>query len=355
MNNINVGIIGCGYWGPNLIRNFVELPDANVVAVADLRQERLDHIKGRYPHITVTRNYRDFFEMPIDAVAIATPPATHFAIARDCLVHNLHILIEKPITLNHDDAQELIDLAEARGLTTIVGHTFLYNPAVQVLKELIDSGELGQVYYIDAVRVNLGLYQSDLNVLWDLAPHDISILCYLLDGVPTSVAAQGTASIFHGKHDVAYLSLRFPDNVLAHVHVSWLDPCKVRRITVVGSHKMVVYDDVEPMEKIRIYDKSVEPPAYTDTYAEFHCSYHYGDVVIPNIRFTEPLRLECQEFLNCISDRTTGHSCGRFGLEVVRVLEAAERSLQNGGVQETIWFEDGVRLAHDGTGQREVA
>jgi predicted dehydrogenase len=278
--------------------------------------------------------------MPIDAVAIATPPATHFRIARDCLLHNLHVLIEKPMTLSCRDAEELIELAESKELTIIVGHTFIYNPAVRVLKEIVDSGELGRIYYIDAMRVNLGLYQSDLNVLWDLAPHDISILCYLLGDIPQSVSAQGTANIFKDKHDLVYLSLRFADNILAHVHVSWLDPCKVRRITVVGSQKMVVYDDVEPLEKLRIYDKGVEaPPLYTDNFGDFQCSYRYGDVVIPNIRFTEPLRMECQEFIDCINNHSPTKSCGRFGLNVVRVLETAERSLENGGVQEKILFE----------------
>lgn len=349
MNSINVGVIGCGYWGPNLIRNFVDLPDANLLAVADLRQERLDHIKCRYPHIAVTKNYRDFFEMPIEAVAIATPPATHFAIARDCLLHNMHLLVEKPLTLGCLDAQELIALAEARKRTMIVGHTFIYNPAVMALKEIIDSGELGDIYYIDATRVNLGLFQSDLNVLWDLAPHDISILCYLLDDRPVSVSAQGSANIFKDKHDLVYINLRFPGNVLAHVHVSWLDPCKVRRITVVGKRKMVVYDDVESLEKLRIYDKGVEAPAYTDTFGDFQCSYRYGDVVIPNIRFTEPLHIECQEFLDCINNHSPGESCGRFGLEVVRILETAERSLENGGVHEKLAFEDSPWLVPAGT------
>jgi predicted dehydrogenase len=278
--------------------------------------------------------------MPLDAVAVATPPATHFRIARDCLLHNLHVLIEKPMTISCRDAEDLIELAETEGLTIIVGHTFVYNAAVRALKEIIDSGELGQVYYVNAVRVNLGLFQSNLNVLWDLAPHDISILCYILDDVPVSVSAQGTANIFKDKHDLAYLSLLFPDNILAHVHVSWLDPCKVRRITVVGSRKMVVYDDVDPLEKIRIFDKGVEAPAYTDSFGDFQCNYRYGDVVIPNIRFTEPLQVECQEFLDCIANSTRTQSCGRFGLKVVRILEMAERSMLNGGIEEMISLED---------------
>jgi len=339
MDPINVGVIGCGYWGPNLIRNFVELPTSDVLAVADLRKDRLAHIKSRYPKIKITKDYRDLFAMPLDAIAVATPPVTHFRIARDCLQRDLHVLVEKPLTLNSRDAEELIEVAETRGLTLMVGHTFEYNPAVRALREIIESGELGQVYYVDAVRVNLGLFQRDLNVLWDLAPHDVSILLYLLGRDPIFVSAQGAAYIFEGKHDIAYLHLEFPDNILAHIRMSWLDPCKVRRITVVGTQKMVVYDDVETLEKIKIYDKGVEAPQYTNTFGEFQCSYRYGDVVIPNIGFAEPLRTECQHFLECIANHTEPQSSGRIGLKVVKVLEMAERSLQNGGVQEMIFLE----------------
>ncbi len=341
MSRIKVGIIGCGYWGPNLIRNFVEIPTSDVLAVADLREERLSHIKTCYPQVMVTEDYRDLFTLGLDAAVVATPPATHFSLARDCLRRGLHVLVEKPLTLNSRRAEELIELAEAQGLILMAGHTFEYNSAVRALKRIIDSGELGQIYYVDAVRVNLGLFQPDLNVLWDLAPHDISILLYILGHAPIAASAQGLACVFDGIHDIVYLNLVFPGDVLAHLHVSWLDPCKVRRITVVGSKKMVVYDDVEPLEKIKIYDKGVEAPPYTNTFGEFQCSYRYGDVVIPNIRFVEPLRLECQHFLECVANYTKPQSCGRVGLKVVKVLEMAERSLQNGGGQETIFFEDG--------------
>jgi predicted dehydrogenase len=333
MNRVNVGVIGCGYWGPNLIRNFVEIPTSKVHAVADLSEDRLAHIKYRYPHIKVTKNYQDLFEMGLDALAVATPPVTHFSIALDCLQHNLHVLVEKPFTLNSVDAEELINTAQERDLTLMVGHTFEYNPAVQTLRELITSGEIGEVYYIDTVRVNLGLFQSDLNVIWDLAPHDISILLYILGHAPTSVSAHGEAYIFEDKHDIAYLHLEFPNNILAHVQISWLDPCKVRRITIVGSRKMVVYDDVETLEKIKIYDKGVEIPKYTDTYGEFQCSYRYGDVVIPNIHFAEPLRKECQHFLECVLNHSEPQSSGSTGLKVIKVLEMAERSLNNGGTK----------------------
>jgi len=341
MQPVRVGVIGCGYWGPNLIRNFVEMPEAQLVAVADLRSDRLAHIVACYPGVQVTDNFRDFFSMSLDAVVVATPPPTHFRIARECLEQGLSVLTEKPLTLDSRDAMELIEIADSRNLTLMVGHTFLYNAAVRVLKELIDSGELGQIHYIDAVRVSLGLFQPKVNVIWDLAPHDISILLYLLDSNPVLISAQGTECIFKGKPDIAYLNLNFADSTLAHVRISWLDPCKVRRITVVGSEKMVVYDDLENLEKIKIYDKGVEALPYTDTYADFHCGYRYGNVVSPNIRFQEPLRVECQHFVECIVNNTRPRSCGQNGLKVVQVLEAAERSLYYGGVPQAIsWDRD---------------
>jgi predicted dehydrogenase len=336
MSKVKIGVIGSGYWGPNLIRNFVELPDAEVVVVADLSDDRLGYVRSRYPRIKTTRNYRDFFKLPLDAVVVATPPATHYPIALECLQHGLHVLVEKPLTLDSWHAGKLIEVATAQDLMLMVGHTFEYNPAVRALKEMIESGELGDVYYIDMVRVNLGLFQADLNVLWDLAPHDISMLLYLLGENPISVNASGSASIFNGKHDTAHVHLLFPDEVQAHVHVSWLHPSKVRRVTVVGSKKMVVYDDVETLEKIKIYDKGVNAPPYTDSYGEFQCSYRYGNVVIPNIAFAEPLRLECQHFLDSIRNHTEPQSDGWAGWRVVKVLEVADRSLQNGSYPEKV-------------------
>ncbi len=340
MNQVNVGVIGAGYWGPNLLRNFTELANARVVALADLSDERLTHMKSRYPEVEMIKDYRDFFQMGVEAVVIATPPTSHFDIARDCLEHGLHVLVEKPLTLNSRDAQTLVDIADAHGLTLMVGHTFEYNAAVRALKEIIDSGELGQVYYINAVRLNLGLFQRKLNVLWDLAPHDISIMLYLLGQDPLTISAQGATCIFKDLHDVAYMHLAFPNNVVGHIHTSWLDPNKVRKITVVGSKKMAVYDDVEPLEKIKIYDKGVDAPPYTDTYGDFQLSYRYGDVVIPHIRFTEPLRLECQHYLECILEGKRPLSDGRDGLKVVRILEAAEQSLNNGGVQVAFAYQE---------------
>lgn len=339
MSQIKVGIIGSGYWGPNMIRNFAEIPSSQMVAVADLREDRLQSVKSRYPEIAVTQNYRDLFEMGLDAVVVATPPASHYTLARECLEQGLHVLVEKPLTLKSSHAEDLTRLADEKGLTLMVGHTFEYNAAVQALKGLIDSGELGDIYYINAVRVNLGLFNRSLNVLWDLAPHDISIVLYLLGHHNLTVSTQGSACVFDNVHDIAYLNMKFPNDVLAHVHVSWLDPCKIRRITVVGSKKMVVYDDIESLEKIKLYDKGVEQLPYTDTYGDFQCSYRYGSIVIPHIKFAEPLRQECQHFLDSIANKTEPRSSGRVGLNVVKVLEAADNSLKNNGEPQNIELE----------------
>ncbi len=314
MSEVKVGVIGCGYWGPNLIRNFVENPLSEVVMVADLKEERLSHLKTSYPQIMMTKDYKDLFHQDLDAVVIATPPATHYSLAKEFLEHGFNVLVEKPITINSKHAAELIEISQKKDLILMVGHTFEYNVAVHTLKNLIDTGELGQVYYVDTARLNLGLYQRDLNVLWDLAPHDISILLYILGCTPVSVSAHGMPFVYEGIQDVVYMTMMFPDNILAHIHVSWLDPCKVRLITVVGSKKMVVYDDVESQEKIKIYDKGVEKPPYTTTFGDFQCSYRYGDVTIPHIRFVEPLQKECQHFLDCISNHSEPLSSGQDGL-----------------------------------------
>lgn len=338
MNNIRVGVVGCGYWGPNLIRNFVEIPNSDLVAIAELDAERRAFIKTRYPHITVTEDYHDLLTMGLDAITIATPPCTHYKIARDCLDSNHHVLVEKPMTVNSKEAEDLISLSEEKERILMVGHTFEYNSAVHALKEIIDSGEIGKILYIDTARLSLGLFQRDVNVIWDLAPHDISILLFLLDQEPISVSAHGMRCTVTDICDNAYLTMTFPGNILAHVHVSWLDPCKVRRVTVVGSKKMVVYNDIESNEKIRIYDKGVDFPDYTEGLREFHCNYRYGDILIPKIRIEEPLKKECQHFLNCISENQTPCSSGYDGLKVIKIIEAAERSLTNGkGVEVIEW------------------
>ncbi len=334
--HVKVGVLGAGYWGPKLIRNFQEIPDAEMAMVCDLQEDRLAHIGELYPAIRLTKDYRELLASDVEAVAIATPIPTHYQLAKEALLAGKHVLVEKPLTSNSEQAEELVELAAETGLTLMVGHTFEYNPAVEYLRRLVSSGELGRIYYINATRVNLGIFQPDINVVWDLAPHDVSILMFVLGAVPVNVSARGGAYVQRRIHDVAYLTLHFPGEVLADVRVSWLDPCKIRRITVVGSRKMVVYDDVEPTEKIKIYDKGVDVPPYSDTFEEFHLSYRYGDITTPAIPNVEPLRVECEHFLHCVRTGEKPRSDGQNGLEVVRILEAATRSLLNGGMRENV-------------------
>jgi len=331
-HQLNVGVIGCGYWGPNLIRNFMEIANVNLVAIADLDRAQLDRMVVHYPHIScVTQEYRNLFAMDLDAVVVATPAHTHFAIASECLAQGLHVLVEKPLTLRSTDATSLIDIAERHDRILMVGHTFEYNPAVRALKDAIQSGELGDVYYIDSVRANLGLFRTRANVLWDLAPHDISILCHILDAEPVRVSAHGSACVQSQVEDVAYVSIEFPNDVLTHIRLSWLDPLKTRRFTVVGSQKMVIYDDIEQHEKLRVFDKHVKAIRRTDTFGEFHFAYHYGNITSPYIHFEEPLRLQCQHFLQCIRTGAQPLTDGYNGRRVVQVLEAAQQSLENQG------------------------
>lgn len=336
MEPLRIGVIGYGYWGPNLARNFSEIPSSEVVAIADKRKEQLERAALKYPRVTLTSDYKDLFSMDLDAAIVSTPPKSHFPIATDCLSNDLHVLVEKPLSLNSQDAEELIKQAKSKKLTLMVGHTFEFNSAVLVLKEYIKSKELGDIYYLDTARLNLGLYQRDTNVLWDLAVHDISILLSLLEEMPVSVSAQGMRSVSKDVCDVAYLNIVFPKNVIAHVHISWLDPCKVRRVTVVGSKKMAVFNDLESEGKIRLYDKGVDAPAYTDGFGEFQYNYRSGDITIPSFHFVEPLRQECQHFIDSIANKTEPISSGQSGLAVVKILEAAEISIKNNGLQEEI-------------------
>jgi predicted dehydrogenase len=336
MDALRVGVIGYGYWGPNIVRNFAELSSSHVVAISDCKVEQLKRAQSKYPQVVLAKDYHELFKFDLDAVVVATPPATHHDIAKDCLEQGMHVLVEKPLTLNSQDAEDLIKIASKKGLTLMVGHTFEYNTAVHALKDYIVSGELGEIYYLDTARLNLGLFQRDSNVLWDLAPHDISILLYLFGEPPISVSTQGMSCVFEEIPDVAYLHLVFNNRKHAYIHVSWLDPCKVRRVTIVGSKKMVVYNDIENEQKIKIYDKGVQAPAYSGSFADFQCSYRYGDITIPRIRYSEPLKEECLEFISCIENHREPCSCGMDGLRVVKILEAAQRSMNNGSTQEVI-------------------
>jgi predicted dehydrogenase len=333
MARLKIGAIGSGYWGPNLIRNFLELPDTKMAVVADLDPLRLTAVRTRFPQIeTLTTDYREMFDRGLDAVVVSTPPETHADIVTDCLEHGLHVLVEKPLTTDVESAIALKELADERGLTLMVGHTFEFNPAVRMLKVMLDQSIAGDIRYIDAVRVGLGLFHPRLNVVWDLAPHDISILIHLLGEMPATVSTRGVACVQEGVEDVAYMTLNFPSGILAHVRLSWLDPMKTRRLTVVGSRKMIVYDDVALDEKIRVYDKRVDAMPRTDTFGAFQFAYHHGGIEIPPIDFQEPLRIECQHFVDCIRSGERPLTDGDNGVRVVRVIEAAQESLRQGGV-----------------------
>ncbi|HIQ19884.1 MAG TPA: Gfo/Idh/MocA family oxidoreductase [Planctomycetes bacterium] len=330
---IHIAVIGCGYWGPNLIRNFSALPDCTVTHVCDLDAARLARAKALYPHLRTTSRASEILDNPrIDAVAIATPVATHFELGARSLTAGKHTLIEKPLATSVEHCQQLIRLAEQQQRVLMVGHTFLYSTAVEKIKQLVDAGDLGEILYISSQRLNLGLFQTDINVTWDLAPHDLSILLHLLGCKPVSVNCQGKAHVHPQIEDVTNMSLSFPRGTFAMIQSSWLDPSKVRRMTVVGSRKMVLYDDTEPLEKVKIYDKRVEVPPHYDSYAEFHYSYHYGDMYVPHLKQVEPLKAECQDFLKAIRTGEPPRVTGQQGLAVVAILQAADHSLRHGGI-----------------------
>lgn len=326
---IGIGVIGAGYWGPKHVRNFNELPGTRTTMVSDLDANRLSMIQLQYPGIRTTTDFRQLLASPdVDAAVVVTPVSTHARLAGEALQAGKHVLVEKPLAASALEAEHLIQLAREHHRVLMVGHTFLYNPAVLALRDLVHDGVLGEIFYVDAQRLNLGLFQRDINVLWDLAPHDISILLYVLGAQPLAVGATGKAYVQPGIEDVAYLQLGFPQGVSASVHVSWLDPNKVRQITVVGSKRMAVYDDVATLDKIRVYDKGVDVPAPTSSFGEFQLSYRHGEIRIPHVASTEPLRLECQHFLDCIQHGSQPLSDGAQGLNVVRVLETAQAALK---------------------------
>jgi predicted dehydrogenase len=332
---VRIGLIGCGYWGPKLARNFNSLPDARLKWVADQRTDRLEHISRLYPDVRATTDYRELLGSDVEGVVIATPVSTHFQLGAEALRAGKHVLIEKPLAATPEQAWELVRLADLHKRQLMVGHTFEYNPAVEAMRGIVQSGELGRIYYLNAARVNLGLFQKDINVIWDLAPHDISILNYVLNSSPVSVSARGGVYVQRerGIHDVAYLTLRYPDEVMAEVRVSWLDPVKTRQYTVVGSQKMLVYDDIAHA-KIVIYDKGVDVPPYSDTPEQFQLSYRHGAEYAYPVHWREPLNLECADFVNSIRTGTTPKSNGRVGARVVEVLARAQVSLDNNGRQE---------------------
>lgn len=329
---IRIGVVGYGYWGPNLVRNFMEAPGSKVVAVCDLRHEQLARVSSRYPTIRTTTSYKDMLsDSSIDAVAIPTPVSSHFDLAREALRSGRHVLVEKPLTATSDQALQLIEEAEGRNLILMVDHTFVYTGAVRKIRELVANHELGDVYYYDSVRVNLGLFQHDVNVIWDLAVHDLAIMDYVLDQKPMAVSATGMSHIQGQPENVAYITLFFAENKIAHIHVNWLAPVKVRRTLIGGSERMIVYDDLEPSEKVKIYDRGVSLTHNPETVYELLVSYRSGDMWAPKLDSTEALRAEVAHFIECIEQGRDPLTDGLSGLRVVRLLEAAEASMKKRG------------------------
>ena len=334
---ITIGVVGCGYWGPNLIRNFAEDERAQLRWICDTDERRLNAIARRYPATRTATDYARLLADPeLAAVVIATPVATHYAFARVALEAGKHVLIEKPFTTNSREARELVALAERRGLTLMVDHTFVYTGAVRRIKEIVESGELGELLYFDSVRINLGLFQRDINVVWDLAPHDLSIMDYLVEREPVALTATGSSHIEAGIENIAYVMLRFADSFIAHFHFNWLSPVKIRRTLIAGSRKMIVYDDIEPTEKVRVYDKGVtanriESDRDKEAAYQTLVSYRTGDVWVPKLDSTEALTHVAAEFLDAIAERRAPLTDGAAGLRVVRLLEAAQESINQGG------------------------
>jgi predicted dehydrogenase len=335
MGFTNIGVIGLGYWGPNLLRNFAENESAQLRWICDLDEQRLASMSRRYPVARTTTDYLAVVNDPeVEAVAVVTPVATHFPIARDLLRAGKHVLLEKPLAASVREAEELIELAEQHKLSLMVDHTFVYTGAVRKMKEIVSSGELGDLLYFDSVRINLGLFQRDINVLWDLAPHDLSVMDYLIDREPEGLSAIGSCHIEKGIENIAYLILKFPGDFIAHFHFNWLAPVKIRHTLIAGSSKMVLYDDIEPTEKVRIYDKGVTANRVGDREADYQTlvSYRTGDVWAPKLDSTEALRYVVAEFLDSIREGRQSLTDGYAGLRVVRLLEAAQRSIKNGGL-----------------------
>ena len=331
----NIGVIGYGYWGPNLVRNFSVVEGANVVAVADLKPERLAVAKRYFPGVKVLNDYREILNDPeIHAVAIATPVSSHFAIARAALKADKHVFVEKPLTETAAQATELIDESLKRNRVLMVDHTFIYTPAVQKIRELVDLGELGDIYYFDSIRVNLGLFQPDVSVVWDLAVHDLAILDYVLGIRPLSISATGARHFGWSSENVAYMTLHFDGPTIAHINVNWLAPVKIRQILIGGSRKMVLYDDTEATEKVKIYDKGVDNSTTQKAPDEIYkllVNYRLGDIVVPYLSTKEALLTECEHFLDCIVTGEKPLTDGQMGLRVVELLEAISRSMKSHG------------------------
>jgi predicted dehydrogenase len=325
---IGIGVIGYGYWGPNLVRNFANSETARVIGVSDLDPLKLAISKRHHPAVATTCDYRDLLKDPrIDAIAVATPAHTHYDLALAALKAGKHVLVEKPLAPTSEQVLRLMDEAERRKLTLMVDHTFLYTPAVQKIRQLVAEGALGEIYYYNSVRASLGLFQSDVNVIWDLAVHDVSIIQHIFDEEPVAVSATGTCHVAGTPENMAHIALFFQSSCVAHINVNWLSPVKVRRTFVGGSRKMIVYDDVEPTEKIKVYDKGITVNGSAENAHQLRIGYRAGDMWAPHLAATEALQAEAQHFVDCLRTGKTPLSCASSGLRVVEVLEAASRSI----------------------------
>jgi predicted dehydrogenase len=329
---INIGVIGYGYWGPNLVRNFAEAPGSQVVSVSDLSSERLALAKRRFPAIETTTDYRDLLaDANVDAIAVATPVSSHFELAMSALQAGKHVLVEKPLVATSEQAARLVDEADRRNRVLMVDHTFVYTGAVRKMRQLVTENGLGELYYYDSVRVNLGLFQHDVNVIWDLAVHDLSIMDYILPQKPCAVSATGMQHVPGQPENIAYLTLFFDSELIAHIHVNWLAPVKVRRTLVGGGQKMIVYDDLEPSEKIKVYDKGITVNGNSEKRYKMLIDYRAGDMWAPRLDITEALLTEAMHFTDCINNGETPLTDGEAGMRVVQVLEAATQSVVERG------------------------
>lgn len=328
---MKAAVIGAGYWGPNLIRNFLAQDEIENVIACDRDESRLDRMRRQFHGIETATDYEAVLSRAdVEVVAIATPVSLHFEIAKKALLAGKHCWIEKPMTVNAAEAEELIAIADERGLKIFVDHTFIYTGAVRKMKEIVTSGRLGEIYYFDSVRVNLGLFQHDVNVIWDLAPHDLSIMDYLLEKRPLAVSAVGSCHVGNGLEDIAYLTLMFENNLIAHFHVNWLAPVKIRKTLIGGTKSMIVFDDTEASEKLKVYDKGIEVTTREGVYDTL-VQYRTGDMLSPKIEQTEALSLAAKHFIDCVINDKKPLTDGVAGLNVVRILEASEISIKNGG------------------------
>ncbi len=329
---IKIGVIGYGYWGPNLVRNFAETPEISVTNVADLDIKKLEIVQKRYPGIKTTRRFQDLLEnKDIDAIAVATPVSTHFELGMAALKAGKHLWLEKPMAETSEQARKLVEEAEKRKLILIVDHTFIYTGAVRRMGDMVKTGEIGEILYYDSTRINLGLFQRDVNVISDLAVHDFTILDYLLGEQPIAVSAVGTNHFPGTPENLAYLTLFYDSGMIAHINVSWLAPVKVRQILIGGSKKMIIYDDVEPSEKIKVYDKGISFTDKPELIHEMRVGYRTGDMWAPKLDFTEALRIEGEHFVDCIKNNKQPLTSGSLGLRVVKLIEAATRSMNERG------------------------